>query len=86
MAEAGLPGYEATTWFGVFAPAQTPPAVIDRLNRAIADALKKPEVVEKIQGMGAEPMFMTPEEFRKLVRTDTEKWRAVVKGAGVKVD
>ncbi len=86
IAEAALPGYEATTWFGVFAPAQTPPAIVERLNRAISDALKKPEVVEKIAAMGAEPMFMTPEEFRKLVRADTQKWRVVVKQAGVKIE
>jgi tripartite-type tricarboxylate transporter receptor subunit TctC len=86
IAEAGIPGYEATTWFGVFAPAQTPPAIIDKLNRAIADALRKPAVLEKIAGMGAEPMLMTPDEFRKLVKTDTEKWRAVVKQANVKLD
>jgi tripartite-type tricarboxylate transporter receptor subunit TctC len=86
IAEAGLPGYEATTWFGVFAPAQTPPAIVDKLNRAIADALRKPAVVEKIAGMGAEPMFMTPDEFKKLVKTDTDKWRIVVKQANVKLD
>jgi tripartite-type tricarboxylate transporter receptor subunit TctC len=86
IAEAGLPGYEATTWFGVFAPAKTPPAIVDKLNKAIADALRKPAVVEKIQGMGAEPMFMTPAEFQKLVLSDTEKWRKVVKGANVQVE
>lgn len=86
IAEAALPGYEATTWFGVFAPAHTPPAIINRLNGAIEEALKKPEVALKIQAMGAEPMFMTPEEFAKLVRADTDKWRKVVKGAGVKLE
>jgi tripartite-type tricarboxylate transporter receptor subunit TctC len=86
IAEAGLPGYEALTWFGVFAPAKTPPAIVDKLNKAIAEALRKPAVVEKIQGMGAEPMFMTPAEFHKLVLSDTEKWRKVVKGANVQVE
>jgi len=86
IAEAGLPGYEATTWFGVFAPAKTPPAIVDKLNKAIAEALRKPAVVDKIQTMGAEPMFMTPEEFHKLVLSDTEKWRKVVKGANVQVE
>ena len=86
IAEAGLPGYEATTWFGVFAPAKTSPAIVDKLNKAINDALRKPAVIEKIESMGAETMHMTPEEFRKLVLSDTEKWRKVVKGANVQVE
>jgi tripartite-type tricarboxylate transporter receptor subunit TctC len=86
IAEAGLPGYEATTWFGVFAPAKTPQPVIDRLNKAINDALGKPEVVEEIRKMGGEPMHMSPAQFRQLIATDTEKWRKVVKTANVKVE
>jgi tripartite-type tricarboxylate transporter receptor subunit TctC len=86
IAEAALPGYEATTWFGVFAPAKTPPAIVDKLNKAINEALRKPAVIEKIQSMGGEPMTMTPDEFHKLVLSDTEKWRKVVKGANVQVD
>jgi tripartite-type tricarboxylate transporter receptor subunit TctC len=86
MAEAALPGYEATTWFGVFAPAKTPAPIVERLNSAINVALRKPALVEKIQSMGGEPMIMTPEEFHKLVLRDTENWRKVVKGANVTVD
>ena len=86
IAEAALPGYESTTWFGVFAPARTPAAVVNKLNKAIGDALRKPSVVEKIQSMGAEPMIMTSDEFHKLVLSDTEKWRKVVKGANVTLD
>ena len=86
IAEAGLPGYEATTWFGVFAPAKTSPAIVDKLNKAINDALRKPAVIEKIESMGGETMHMTPEEFRKLVLSDTEKWRKVVKGANIQVE
>ncbi len=86
IAEAGLPEYEATTWFGVMAPARTPRSVIDRLNRAIVDALKKPEMIEKIRSIGAEPFSNTPEEFKDLIRADTEKWRVVVKAAGVTIN
>jgi tripartite-type tricarboxylate transporter receptor subunit TctC len=86
MAEAGLPGYEATTWFGVFAPARTPQPIIDRLNKAINEALQKPAVVEAIGKMGGEPMRMTPAEFKQLIGADTEKWRKVVKTANVKVE
>jgi tripartite-type tricarboxylate transporter receptor subunit TctC len=86
VAEAGLPGYEATTWFGLFAPARTPPAIIDKLNKAVNQALSKPEVIAEITKMGSEPMHMTPDEFRKLIASDTQKWRKVVKTANVKVD
>ena len=86
IAEAGLPEFEATTWFGVMAPARTPPIVIDRLNHAIVNALKKPEVIEKIRSVGAEPFSNTPEEFKELIRADTDKWRVVVKTAGVTVN
>jgi tripartite-type tricarboxylate transporter receptor subunit TctC len=59
---------------------------VDKLNKAINEALRKPAVIEKIQSMGGEPMTMTPDEFHKLVLSDTEKWRKVVKGANVQVD
>ncbi len=86
IAEAGLPGFEATSWFGVFAPAKTPPAVVERLNKAIGEALRKPAVLERIQSLGAEPMFMSPDEFAVLIRDDIEKWRKVVRSAGVSLD
>lgn len=86
IAEAGLPGYEATTWFGVFAPARTPQPIIDLLNRAINDVLNNPEVVDQIRKMGGEPMHMTPTEFKHLIAADTEKWRKVVKTANVKLE
>ena len=86
IAEAGLPDYEASSWFGVLAPAKTPPAVIDTLSRAIAASLAKPESVEKIKGMGAEPTVLGPEEFRRMIRADTEKWAAIIKAAGIKAN
>jgi tripartite-type tricarboxylate transporter receptor subunit TctC len=86
IADAGLPDFEASSWFGVMAPARTPAAVINRLNQAMVEALKKPEVIEKIRGMGADPASSTPEEFTERIRADTEKWRAVVKAAGVTVN
>ncbi len=86
IADAGLPGFEATSWFGVFAPARTPPAIIDKLAQTIAEAAKKPAVIEKIRGLGAEVTIAGPAEFSKLVRTDTEKWAAVIRNAGVTLD
>ena len=86
IAESGLPDYDAMSWFGVMAPAKTPPAVIDTLAKAIATALAKPESIEKIKGMGADPTVLGPEDFRKLIRADTEKWGRIIKAAGIKAN
>jgi len=86
IAEAGVPGFEANSWFGVMAPAKTPPAVVDTLYRAIAAALQKPESVERVKSMGADVTVLTPEEFRKLIKADTEKWAAIIKAAGIKAN
>ena len=86
IAESGLPDYDAMSWFGVMAPAKTPPAVIDTLAKAIAASLAKPESVEKIKGMGADPTVLGPEDFRKLIRADTEKWSRIIKAAGIKAN
>ena len=79
VAEAGVPGYEATIWLGVMAPAGTPPAVVARLNAAINDAVRRPEIVSLWAGQGATPMAMTPVQFDAFLRRDIVKWAAVVK-------
>ena len=77
--EAGLPGYEATIWLGLMAPAGTPKPVIDKLNAAVNAAIKRPEIVKLWADQGATPMSMTPEEFDKFLRGDIVKWADVVK-------
>jgi len=77
--EAGLPGYEATIWLGLMAPTGTPKPVIEKLNGAINDAVKRPEIVKLWADQGALPMSMTPEEFDKFLRSDIVKWADVVK-------
>jgi tripartite-type tricarboxylate transporter receptor subunit TctC len=77
--EAGVPGYEATIWLGLMAPAGTPKPIIDKLAAAIADFVKKPEVLKLWKQQGAVPMAMTPEEFDKFLRGDIAKWAEVVK-------
>src|SRR5207248_365276 len=77
--EAGLPGYEATIWLGLMAPAGTPKPVIGKLNAAIKDAIKRPEIVKLWADQGAIPMSMTPEEFDDFLRSDIVKWAEVVK-------
>jgi tripartite-type tricarboxylate transporter receptor subunit TctC len=83
IAEAGLPDFEATSWFGVLAPARTAPVVIDVLYRTIADALKKPESADKVRKMGADVTVMGPEDFSRLIRSDTRKWGGIIKAAGI---
>jgi tripartite-type tricarboxylate transporter receptor subunit TctC len=77
--EAGVPGYEATIWLGLMAPAGTPKAIIDKLNAAVNAAVKRPDIVKLWTQQGAVPMSMTPEEFDKFLRGDIVKWAEVVK-------
>lgn len=84
IAEAGLPGYEATQWFGVLAPAGTPRAIVDRLHKEIVAGLKSPEVVKQLSTQGAQIVASSPEEFAEYIRAETKKWAGVVKAAGIK--
>jgi len=85
-AEAGLPGFESIAWFGICAPARTPPDLVARLNRDIVEILKTPSVRNSLIGQGAEPVPTTPEEFGAYIRSEIEKWRKVIVAAGAKVD
>jgi tripartite-type tricarboxylate transporter receptor subunit TctC len=84
IAEAGVPGYEATIWLGLMAPAGTPKAIVDKLNAEINKVLSKPEVQAAWVKQGAEPLIMTPAEFETYLRADIEKWAKVVQTAGLK--
>jgi tripartite-type tricarboxylate transporter receptor subunit TctC len=77
--EAGVSGYEATIWLGLMAPKGTPQAIIDKLNKAVNEAIKRPEIVKLWADQGAIPMSMTPEAFDKFLRGDIVKWAEVVK-------
>jgi tripartite-type tricarboxylate transporter receptor subunit TctC len=86
MAEAGLPGYEATGWFGIVVPAGTPAAIIGRLNADVVATLKRSDIRDRVLAAGAEPSPSTPAEFGALIRTETAKWAEVVKASGARVD
>jgi tripartite-type tricarboxylate transporter receptor subunit TctC len=86
VAEAAVPGYEATIWLGIMAPAGTPKPIVDKLNAEIQKALAKPELREQWAQQGAVPMVMTPAEFDAYIRKDIEKWAQVVKAAGIKAE
>jgi tripartite-type tricarboxylate transporter receptor subunit TctC len=85
VAEAGVPGYEATIWLGVMAPKGTPQPVIDKLNSEINKVINLPEVKEAWGKQGANPMPMSPSEFEAYLNKDIEKWANVVKTANIKV-
>jgi tripartite-type tricarboxylate transporter receptor subunit TctC len=86
VAEAGVPGYEATIWLGILAPAKTPKPVIDKLNAEIVKIMNRSDVKEAWAKQGAVPMTMSPAEFDKYIRADIEKWAQVVKVSGAKVE
>ena len=84
VAEAGLPGYFVTGYFGVLAPTGTPPAVIARLNTEIIKAVRAPDVQSTLANEGAEAAGGTPEEFAALLKTEVAQWAKVVRIAGLK--
>jgi tripartite-type tricarboxylate transporter receptor subunit TctC len=85
--EAGLPDYVITTWYGVFAPAGTPPAIVRRLHGDIVKAMQSPEVKAKLDGIGADgSVSRSPEEYAALVKADTERYAKVIKDIGLKID
>jgi tripartite-type tricarboxylate transporter receptor subunit TctC len=84
--ESGLRGYEASTFIGVLAPADTPKAVIAKLNAAVRTVMETPAVLEKLRGLGTEPGSSSPEEFRRLIADELAKWREVAQKAGLKFD
>jgi tripartite-type tricarboxylate transporter receptor subunit TctC len=84
FAEAGLSGFEATGWFGIVAPAGTPPDVIATLNAAFVKVLNDPGIVERIRALGAEPIPMTPAEFAAFIKIEIDKWLKVAAASSVK--
>ncbi|HKE42644.1 MAG TPA: tripartite tricarboxylate transporter substrate binding protein [Casimicrobiaceae bacterium] len=84
IAEAGLPGFDYNLWVGLFAPAGTPPDVVDKINKDVDRVLQLPDVKERLANLGAEAMPMTPGEFKKFVQIELEESAKVIKAAGIK--
>ncbi len=83
IAEAALPGYEATSWYGLLAPAATPQNIIARLNAETVKAVRSPDVAARLAGEGAQPTAGTPEEFGAFIKSEIARWGKVIKAAGV---
>jgi len=81
-----VPGYEATAWFGIGAPKNTPTEIIDKLNREVNAGLADPKIKERLADLGGVPMPMTSAEFAKLITEETEKWAKVIRSANIKAD
>lgn len=81
-----LPGYEATAWYGILAPAGTPTPVVTKLHAEIARQLQEPAMKERFRALGAEPVGSDPAEFTQLIRAEMERWGAVVKRAGIRAE
>jgi tripartite-type tricarboxylate transporter receptor subunit TctC len=86
IAESGLPGYELSPWFAVYVPSGTPQLVVSRLNQALLDALRKPEVRQRLALIGAEPVGSTPEQLRAHLGSEMDKWGRVITERGIRAD
>jgi len=83
VAESGVPGYAATNWYGLIAPAKTPKAIIDRINRDITAALKSPDVVQQLNARGIDSTPSSPAEYAKFIRDEDKKWVPIIKRANI---
>jgi tripartite-type tricarboxylate transporter receptor subunit TctC len=86
VAESGYPGFEAIGWFGILAPKGTPQPVVQRLNASLQKVLAAPDVAQRLAGAGGDVMPGTPEDFARLMRSESEKWGSVIKRVGITLD
>ena len=86
IAESGMPGYDVTFWHGWAAPAGTPPAIVNKLSAELGKVVKSTDIARKLAEDGAEAVGSTPEQFRQLIAVEVQRWRTVVKEAGIRVE
>ncbi|MEG0539311.1 MAG: tripartite tricarboxylate transporter substrate binding protein [Comamonas sp.] len=86
LAEAGITGYEVSPWFAAFMPAGTPPAIVEKLGKTLNEAMTDPEVKKRLDFIGAEPIGSTPQALAQHLKTETERWTALIKSAGITAD
>ena len=81
-----LPGFEATSWHGLFAPGGTPKEIVDKVSGEVQRIMKLPHIQERMQAMGAKPIGNTPDEFAQHISVERKKWAEVVKASGVSLE
>jgi tripartite-type tricarboxylate transporter receptor subunit TctC len=86
IAESGIKGYAATNWYGMLAPAATPPAAIERLNRELNAALKSPDIAAQLKDNGIDAAPSTPADFMKFVQAEEKKWVPIIRKSNIKVE
>lgn len=86
VSESGYPGFETVAWYGYFAPKGTPPAIVKRFSAELADVLKMPDISSSLRAQGTEPVGSSPEEFRRYIEDEIEKWTKVARAAKVQLD
>jgi tripartite-type tricarboxylate transporter receptor subunit TctC len=86
VAESGYPGFEYSNWNALFAPAKTPPAIVSKVNAAIVKILNEPDISQRLSSQGADPAPGSPEDLARYMRTDHERWKKVIRAAGIKPD
>jgi len=84
IAESGLPGYEAISWYGILAPARTPPQIVARLHEVLVSAIRAPDMQDKLAGQGLDPVGGTPQHFAAVIKSEIAKWAKVVTASGAK--
>jgi tripartite-type tricarboxylate transporter receptor subunit TctC len=86
VAESGVPGFDYVTWYGLFAPAATPRAIIAKLNAQVVSMLAEPELAQRLVVQGADPQSSTPEGLARYMREEHERWKKVITSAGIKAE
>ena len=86
IAEAGVPGFEVSSWQGVFVPAGTPTDIVTKLNAEIVRIIGLPDIQRRLADIGADPVGNTPNQFIAFIKTELDKWQKVVKASGAKID
>jgi tripartite-type tricarboxylate transporter receptor subunit TctC len=81
-----LPGFEAVAWFAIVAPPGTPSGIAQKVSDGVAQALRHPEVLKRLSDLSAEPMGLTPAQTADYMKRETERWAAVIRTAGVRLD
>ena len=83
MAESGVPGFDVSSWYGLLAPAKTPPAIVQKMNADAVKVLREPDVRQKLENLGLEVVGSTPEQFGAFIRAEMDKWGPVIKAANI---